>query len=163
MRFLILLLLPLAANAEHHRMHTIAKLDTTVAYLTATFDHSPQVFSCAEFTDFQAARARNFHVYLDRAFADIAEARELLEQGGDLQTVRRLLSQPHKKDKDGMGPSALQWVAQQTRNLRFFVGPCPENAEALSMMIQKMTLGWQFLDLAIWHVNDAIEEENGTT
>jgi len=160
MRFLLLLLLPLAANAEHHRDHATAKLDTTVAYLMQTFDHSPQVFSCAEFTDFQDARARNFHNYLDRAFEDIAEARELLTTGGDLQTARRLLSQPHKKaHKDGGVPSALQWVAQQTRNLRFLIGPCPENAESLNLMIQKMTLGWQFLDLALWHVNDAIAEQ----
>ena len=165
MKFLLLLLLPIAANAQilpEHFPHTTDKMNSSENYLRQALEKGDIVFSCDKFTDFQQSRARNFHTYMDRAFEDMAEARELLSwPGSDPHTIRRLLSQPHKKaHKDGGEPSALQWVAQQTRNLRFFVGACPENDEALNIMIQKMTLGWQFLDLAVWHINDAIHQEN---
>ncbi len=164
-RLLILvLLLAGTAQADHHRNHAIAKLDSAENYLRQGLEQGDIVFSCPDFTEFQQARANNFHTYLDRAFEDIYEARELLATGGDLTTIRRLISQPHKKaSKDGGQPSALQWVAGQVRNMRFFFGVCPENSAALSTMQQKLTLGWQFLDTAEWHIVDAILDEQRKT
>ncbi len=157
---IIALLIAGTAQADHHRQHAVDKLDTAENYLRQALAQGDIVFSCAGFTDFQQKRATNFPDYLDRAFEDMFNARELLANGGDLTVARRMISQPHKKaGKDGGEPSALHWVASQTRNMRFFFGPCPENAQALSIMQQKMTLGWTFLDLAVWHIVDAILEE----
>jgi len=79
---------------------------------------------------------------------------------GDLDEVRSFLNQP--KRKEGVisdATSALSRISIATSLLARASRAKAEPSYELGHTIQYLSSGWDHIDRAIWHVNDAIREE----
>ena len=142
------------ASASHHRGHAVVHLENALAQLVSTR------LSLERWEDSLAnpdpgffARTRyNF----EAAITDCEEVIVLLQDGVDLDIIRRRLTKPTISSPEA------------TVNSLFFslyeiaftpVGSDGSDYDQIHRVLRRLTHGWRNVDMAIWHVIDAIREE----
>ncbi len=152
----LLVVLPLAspALAEHHRGHAIIHLDNSCAQLKATR------LALTRFEDSLENPRTGFfsrvRLNLELAIEDCEEVAFLLQDGEDLDVIRRRLTQP-----TGANPkSTVRALFFALYEVAFtVVGSDGADYDQFHRAIRRLSHGWSHADLAIWHVTDAIREE----
>ena len=140
--------------AAHHRGHAVVHLDNSCAQLRAAR------LPLNRFEDSLANPLTGFfsrtHLNLELAIEDCEEVVLLLQDGEDLDVIRRRLNQP-----TGTNPkSTVRALFFAIYEVAFtVVGSDGADYDMFHRAIRRLSHGWSHADLALWHVIDAIREE----
>jgi len=160
---LILPSLALAAFPSVHRDHTVLKLEqiksdlATALYLV---DYTEPMLSTPE----QIESLNNTRLYLQIVESGVDYSLAVLSYGGaipdDLQMLRGYLSSPHKAP-NGSGAASIQQIAHgATIQAAVLNGQFSGDPLDLTKLIAFFAgEAWLGIDLAIWHITDAIFDE----
>ncbi len=142
------------ASAEHHRDHAIVHLDNACEQLGFVeislnrWEVSVDGANPGFFTRMRYA--------LRNALRDCEEVADMLEDGEDLDIIRRRLSQPTESSPTSTVGTlffalyGIAWTVVDTEDADY---------DSFHRLLRRLEHGWRNVDLAIWHVNDAIREE----
>ncbi len=142
------------ATAGHHRGHAVVHLDNSCAQLKAAR------LPLDRFEDSLADPRTGFfsrtRLNLELAIEDCEEVAFLLQDGEDLDIIRRRLTQP-----TGANPkSTVRALFFALYEVAFtVVGTDGADLDSFHRAIRRLVHGWSHADLATWHVIDAIREE----
>ncbi len=153
---LILLFFPLLAGADHHRSHALEFLNHTKnAYLRSQF--AMERFSDGgEFTAKQQKSINSIFAYISAIQGQVKRSDTYIAcYCYDLDAVRRIINQPRPFGP----PSALSRASTVIVHMTLLMGSRPDKNKDLAKAIQDARFGWGNLDLAAWHITDAIREE----
>lgn len=164
---------PRKANAGHHRGHAIGYLEIALGHESDDNKNVNHFFNHfiknIDFTDENLEHSLKTVGYLEQSLTEMPkkmnEAIFLLQSGtaDDLFIVRRLINRARRG-----GPyqhrallyhafKQIFWLDQLAGFI--VIDPPPGNLWAFSYTLNLMTKVWENLDLALWHVNDAIKED----
>ena len=152
------LLLCTPVLAEHHRGHAIGHLNEAVIKLNESAWWLSRLYICDEWTSLELLRIDTAISGAVLAIDQSVLAKTALIEGR-LDNARRHINQP---DMHGTPKSALKLSRQMVEygSVVVRVNKCPENlAFARGIAFDRMAKAWHLLDLAAWHINDAIREE----
>ena len=152
---LVVLLLTSPALAEHHRGHAVVHLDNgckQLRFARANLDNWEASLQNPDPNFFARTRLN-----LELTITDCEEVAELLmNPDTDLEVIRRRLTQPTADPSFSASMTvflALYEIAFTT------VGSEGANYDQFHRLNRRMQQGWFDIDLAAWHVIDAIREE----
>ena len=160
------LLIPAIAAAAFpsvHRDHTVLKLEAAIEHVYVALwllDYTEPMLETPE----QIESLENTRLYLDLVNAGLYHSIDVLELGGavpdDLNYLRGYLSSPHKAP-DGSGTASIQQLAMaatvQAAILNGqFQGDPLDYTKLIAFFAGE---GWLDIDLAVWHITDAILDE----
>jgi hypothetical protein len=141
------------ANAEHHRDHAINILNGSNSTLRLVETQVKQFYASGTYSAEDDKNLRIILRLIVRALDQSSAARTiLLDEKGDLDTARRLLSQP--KYSGVSFSSTLRGL--RVANL---VGIRPDAPYELNQIMRNLTNIQFSLERAMWHTQDAIREE----
>ncbi len=151
---LVVLALASPASAKHHRGHAIVHLENALVQLVSarlSLDRWEDSLANPDAGTFSRTRY-NF----EAAITDCEEVIVLLQNGEDLDIIRRRLTKPTVASPEATVNSlffALYEIAFTP------VGSDGADYDKLHRVLRRLTHGWRNADMAIWHVTDAIREE----
>ncbi len=152
--FLLALVWASPASAFHHRGHAVVNLESAIAQLgfaRRSLDRWEASLANPD-ADFFSRVRFNF----EAAITDCEEVIVLLEGGGDLDYIRRRLTKPTVASPE----AAVNSLFFAMYELAFtVVGTNGADYDSLHRAIRRFDNGWRDVDMAIWHVTDAIREE----
>lgn len=142
------------AAAFHHRGHAVVHLENAIVQLVSArlnlgrWENSlanpdPSFFSSTRFN-------------LEAAIMDCEEAIALLQDGADLDIIRRRLTKPTISSPEATVNSLFFTLYEVAFTV---VGTDGANYDQFHRVIRRLTHGWRNVDMAIWHVQDATREE----
>ena len=159
---LLLTLLSVTAVAEHHRGHALMNLAESVRLLNKAQNNAAALKVCPQYSTFQLRSLDGVPRYLNET-QKVLEAARLAILDGRLDDARFQLMQPVEQRflEDGTpASSASRWLLSAGANYKWLVDDaCTGNEYNLSSIIYNVAKAWFFVDLANWHVQDAIREE----
>ncbi len=146
----------------HHRVHASTHLVAASDKLRDTLDQFNHFTAENVATLKLTGLANIFLTNLAALNNEMTEAVAMLgDQASDLDVVRRLVSQPKLATPEVPQPDSLLRRVRQTQHYltRFIVEETNEKEGPLMDIIESLGSAWEFIDLAEWHVIDAIREE----
>ncbi len=159
--FLLLLLLPFAASAEHHRGHALGFIDTIDVNIAIMESKTSQYVAAAAaagcvFTDSEQQSIDVLFRYGKAVHDHQQIVRDILNDPlGNLDDARRKMNQPN-----GDNPvSVAVLINGLMHRHRSLAQVCPAGDFYLNQVEQRLTIAWTNVDRAIWHITDAIREE----
>lgn len=169
-----LAVLPRSAEASHHRVHAAGLLNELSIDVARTLQQWILVREGMPLP----ARIVSIDNYVRRPLevtmpALIDESIMILASGTpeDLFAVRRMLNQPHHHQANPIHPDVIasprslaELIRRVNDGVRNFLASNdfdvpPEVERSFNQLLYFGTSAWNHLDLAIWHVGDAIFEE----
>jgi hypothetical protein len=157
---LLLLLLPVASLAEHHRGHILDFLGSA-EWNNAQAKSSLQQFgekSVCNLDSQQAFRLDVAVLYSDLLADNLAEIERLLLQPVvDLDQVRRMNDQPVKNETTTT--SSVKRIHGIMFIIHSLMGACQKGDVYLRQAMNFNMEAWRSADLMNWHIQDAIREE----
>jgi len=148
---------------SHHRQHAIEFLEESQKRLESARGSLVYYLDGIVLSEEQQTQFESVLRYIDRGLVQVNKA--LTEAPcGDLDEIRRFLSQPRMDTGDGVANSALIVTAVALNTYRKLHGvgdihPDGNRAVNFDNGMRAIKVAWTNLDLAVWHIVDAIREE----
>ncbi len=142
------------ASASHHRGHAVVHLENAIGQLVIariTLDRWENSLANPDPGFFSRTRF-NF----EAAITDCEEVIVLLQDGADLDIIRRRLTKPTISSPEATVNSLFFALYELAFTV---VGTDGADYDMLHRTIRRFDNGWRDVDMAIWHVQDATREE----
>ena len=156
---LVLLLLPLVVNADHHRGHTLGFIDKVEFHADQAVKWTNTYVSWAENSgcSFSPADQQSIEVlfrYTGFIKDNMAVVRGLVENG-ELDEARRKVTRPNSQPPNS-ADTLMEGLVHRVRSL---MTSCPGANVALGQVLKRFAHMWTNIDRVNWHIQDAIREE----
>ena len=154
---ILLLLLPMLANAEHHRGHAIDRLDQVIRWNNLATGYLTLAENMCEFDQAQQVVIDRLFHYFSRNISYSEQVIVMLaDPMSDLDVARKKLYGPGLHGDKSNVSMSLYSTSQYAGQLQ---GICDAGSNWIDATIRSVGLSWKWLDQALWHVQDAIREE----
>ncbi len=155
--FLVLLFVPLLANAEHHRQHVMDRLPLAQEHLDKALFRATNLANSQQWSEPLQGRFDTLFRYAGFVQDDFDEIEIIMTTGGDLRQARRIMTEP------GNGPpqsTVKRLLALVNFAAGFLAQPLnQEQMQEVRFAALNFARAWRFSDEMAWHILDAIQEE----